>query len=301
MIYTLTLNPAIDYVVHVDDLKIGSIGRSHNEGIFIGGKGINVSMILREHGLDSAAMGFVAGFTGNAIEQGLAEKGIHSDFVHLRGGFSRINIKIRSREETDINGQGPEITAEDLERLFAKLDGMKDGDTLVMAGSIPGSLPQDIYERIMGRQSGKNIRFVVDAEGELLTKTLRFHPFLIKPNREELGEIFSADIKDTVQSAKYARKLQEAGARNVLVSMGGSGALLLDEDGKTHFMDACSGEVINTVGAGDSMVAGFIAGYEKTGDYAYALKLGSASGSATAFSEGLADKKKIEEILKIIR
>lgn len=298
MIYTLTLNPAIDYVVHVDDLRIGSIGRSHNEGIFIGGKGINVSMILREHGLDSSAMGFIAGFTGNAIEQGLKEKGIASDFVHLKSGFSRINIKIRGKKETDINGQGPEITEADLQLLFEKLDGMKSGDTLVMAGSIPGSLPQDIYERIMDRQSGKNIRFVVDAAGELLTKTIRFHPFLIKPNSDELGEIFSVQINDIPTAAKYARKLRDTGARNVLVSMGGSGALLLDEDGKTHFMEACRGKVINTVGAGDSMVAGFIAGYEKTGDYAYALKLGSASGSATAFSEGLASKKRIDEIFK---
>ena len=297
MIYTLTLNPAIDYVAHVDELTIGSIGRSHDESVFFGGKGINVSTILHEHGIPSVAMGFIAGFTGIAIEEGLSKKGIKSDFVHLKNGFSRINIKIRSKTETDINGEGPHIEDCDLKRLFAKMEVMQDGDTLVLAGSIPSSLPQNMYEMIMSSQSGKDIRFVVDATGELLMKTLAYHPFLIKPNNDELGEIFLVKISSPNEAVKYAAKMQEKGARNVLVSMGSDGAVLLDENGQKHYMPAYPGKVVNTVGAGDSMVAGFIAGYEQTGDFAYALKLGSASGSATAFSEGLANMESIKIIL----
>lgn len=297
MIYTMTLNPAIDYVAHVEELKIGSIGRSHDEKIFAGGKGINVSTVLHEHGIPTAAMGFIAGFTGTAIEEVLRQKNIQCDFVRLKNGFTRINIKLRTRDETDINGEGPHIESEDINRLYEKLSILKDEDTLVLAGSIPASLPQDMYEKIMGRLHGKDIRFVVDATGELLRNTLKYHPFLIKPNNDELGELFSAEITTPQDSLKYAAKLQEAGARNVLVSMGGDGAALLDENGKQHYLPAYSGKTVNTVGAGDSMVAGFLAGYEQTGDYEYALKLGSASGSATAFSEGLADIELIKRVL----
>ena len=297
MIYTLTLNPAIDYVVHVDEMKVGNILRSSNANIYFGGKGINVSAVLREHGVASVAMGFLAGFTGKAIEQGLAEKGIRSDFIYLDGGLTRINVKIRAHEETDINSPGPDIDEKALWLLFDRLSQLKDGDMLIFAGSIPPALPDNTYEKIMQGIGGKNIRFVVDATGELLVSSLKYRPFLIKPNAQELGEIFSQNITCSEDAFRYAAKLQESGARNVLVSMGADGAVLLDETGKRHYRKAYTGKVINTVGAGDSMVAGFIAGYEQTGDFSYALKLATASGSATAFSEGLADRKTIQALL----
>lgn len=297
MIYTLTLNPAIDYVVHVENLLLGNIQRSTAEHVFFGGKGINVSTILQEHGVPSVAMGFLSGFTGKAMEEHLTERGIATDFVYLQDGITRINVKIRAKEETDINGQGPAIEQSDLLRLYEKLDILQDGDTLVLAGSIPASLPQDIYEEIMKRLTGKQISFAVDATGELLLKTLPYHPFLVKPNAEELGELFSVTIDSPEDALHYAKKLQEKGAQNVLVSMGGDGAVLLDKTGKKHYRKAYSGKVVNTVGAGDSMVAGFLAGYAKTRDYAAALQIGSASGSATAFCEGLADIQAIKAIL----
>ncbi len=301
MIYTVTFNPAIDYVVHVSPFEIGNINRSDKETAFFGGKGINVSLILNELGLESTALGFIAGFTGKAIEQGIADKGIKSDFVHLNKGLTRINVKIRSNEETDINGMGPDIEKEEINKLFEKLESLKKGDTLVLAGSIPNSLPSDIYEKIMQRLFDKEIRFVVDATKDLLLNSLKYKPFLIKPNNDELGEIFSAEINTPEDSLKYAKKLQEMGAVNVLVSMGGKGAVLLDEFGDEYYMPAIEGKVVNTVGAGDSMVAGFIAGATKKSDYEYALKLGTAAGSATAFSEGLAEKPLIKRLLEEIQ
>ena len=297
MVYTVTFNPAIDYIVHTKELIPGATNRSDSEEIYFGGKGINVSIVLSELGVKSKALGFAAGFTGEAIEKGVAEKGIDAEFVHLNEGFSRINVKIKSGEETELNGQGPKITDEAIAELFAKLDGIQDGDTLVLAGSIPSSLPADIYERILERLSGKKIRAVVDATKDLLLNVLKYRPFLIKPNNFELGEIFGAEMNSTEDIVKYAGKLKEMGARNVLVSMAGDGAVLLDENGQTHVCGVCRGRVKNSVGAGDSMVAGFIAGCEK-GDYEYALKLGTASGGATAFSEGLAEKEKIFELLE---
>lgn len=297
MIYTVTFNPAVDYVVHTKKLTAGEVNRSESEEIYFGGKGINVSIVLSELGVKSKALGFVAGFTGDAIEKGVAEKNIDADFVHLKDGFSRINVKIKSDEETELNGQGPNITAEAVEELFAKLDEIKDGDTIVLAGSIPSSLPADIYERILERLKDRNIRAVVDATKDLLMNVLKYKPFLIKPNNFELGEIFGVEMKTTDDIITYAGKLREMGARNVLISMAGDGAVLLDENGKTHICGVCRGRVRNSVGAGDSMVAGFIAGCEK-GDYEYALKLGTASGGATAFSDGLADRKTIDELLK---
>lgn len=297
MVYTVTFNPAVDYIVHTKELIPGATNRSDSEEIYFGGKGINVSIVLSELGVKSKALGFAAGFTGEAIEKGVAEKGIDAEFVHLSEGFSRINVKIKSGEETELNGQGPKITDEAIAELFAKLDGIQDGDTLVLAGSIPSSLPADIYERILERLSGKKIRAVVDATKDLLLNVLKYRPFLIKPNNFELGEIFGAEMKSTEDIVKYAGKLKEMGARNVLVSMAGDGAVLLDENGQTHVCGVCRGRVKNSVGAGDSMVAGFIAGCEK-GDYEYALKLGTASGGATAFSEGLAEKEKIFELLE---
>lgn len=297
MVYTVTFNPAVDYIVHTKELIPGATNRSDSEEIYFGGKGINVSIVLSELGVKSKALGFAAGFTGEAIEKGVAEKGIDAEFVHLSEGFSRINVKIKSGEETELNGQGPKITDEAIAELFAKLDEIQDGDTLVLAGSIPSSLPADIYERILERLSGKKIRAVVDATKDLLLNVLKYRPFLIKPNNFELGEIFGAEMKSTEDIVKYAGKLKEMGARNVLVSMAGDGAVLLDENGQTHVCGVCRGRVKNSVGAGDSMVAGFIAGCEK-GDYEYALKLGTASGGATAFSEGLAEKEKIFELLE---
>lgn len=297
MVYTVTFNPAVDYIVHTKELRAGATNRSDSEEIYFGGKGINVSIVLSELGVKSKALGFVAGFTGAAIEQGVSEKGINADFVHLSGGFSRINVKIKSDEETELNGQGPKIPDEAVQQLFAKLDELQDGDTLVLAGSIPSSLPSDIYERILARLSGRKIRTVVDATKDLLVKVLKYQPFLIKPNNFELGEIFGVELHTADEIVKYAEKLHEMGARNVLVSMAGDGAVLLDETGKTHVCGVCRGTVKNSVGAGDSMVAGFIAGCEKAG-YEYALKLGTAAGGATAFSEGLATKEKINELLQ---
>lgn len=295
MVYTVTFNPAVDYIVHTNELKIGLTNRSEREEIYFGGKGINVSLVLKELGIKSRALGFVAGFTGAAIEKSLVERGIETDFVHLEKGFSRINVKIKSSEETELNGSGPEIPEKSLSELMEKLDKIEDGDTLVLAGSIPADLPGDIYEKILEKLSDRKIRAVVDATKDLLMNVLKYKPFLIKPNNHELGEIFGKELKTIDEIIEHAKKLKEMGARNVLVSMAGNGSVLLDENGKTHVCGVCKGQVKNSVGAGDSMVAGFIAGCEK--DYEYALKLGTASGGATAFSEGLAENKEIFELL----
>lgn len=297
MVYTVTFNPAIDYVVHIEEMTIGSVNRAKCEELYFGGKGINVSIVLNELGIKSKALGFVAGFTGAAIEDGVKEKGIETDFVHLKNGFSRINMKIKSDDETELNGRGPIIDDNALNELFCKLDGLKDGDTIVLAGSIPASMPIDIYEKILERLSGKNIKTVVDATKDLLLNVLKYKPFLIKPNNHELGEMFGVELKTNEEIAEYAQKLKDMGARNVLVSMAGDGALLIDENGKTHICGVCKGVVKNSVGAGDSMVAGFIAGLLQ-GDYEYALKLGTASGGATAFSDGLAKKDEIYRLLE---
>lgn len=297
MIYTVTLNPAIDYVVHTDEIVIGSVNRSKSEDIYFGGKGINVSIVLSELGMKSKALGFTAGFTGRAIEEGVGKKGIETDFVYLEDGFSRINVKIKSGEETELNGNGPDIPKEAVQLLFDKLDSLKDGDMLILSGSIPKSLPSDIYEKILKHIADKKIRTVVDASNELLLNVLKYEPFLIKPNHHELGEMFDTVVSTEDDVVKYAGKLKEMGAQNVLVSMAGNGAFLLDEDGNVHRCGACAGTVKNSVGAGDSMVAGFIAGLEQ-GDYEYALKLGTAAGGATAFSDGLAEKDNIFRLLK---
>ena len=297
MVYTVTFNPAIDYVVHTDELKTGSVNRSSGEELYVGGKGINVSLVLSELGIPSKTLGFVAGFTGDAIEKGAAKSGIETDFVHLKNGFSRINVKIKSDKETELNGQGPVIDEKALNELFSKLQQIKDGDTIVLAGSIPNTLPSDIYENILKQLSDRKIKAVVDATKELLMNVLKYKPFLIKPNNHELGEMFGVTLTTNEEIAEYAAKLKEMGARNVLVSMAGDGALLLDENGKTHICGVCKGTVKNSVGAGDSMVAGFIAG-SVNGDYEYALKLGTATGGATAFSDGLAKKEDIYRLLE---
>ena len=299
MVYTVTFNPAIDYVVHTAEMKLGATNRSEKEEMYFGGKGINVSIVLRELGIGSKALGFTAGFTGEAIEKGLSDAGIDTDFVRLENGNSRINVKIKSAEETELNGQGPDIDGKAIAALFEKLDGLKDGDTLILAGSIPSSLPSDIYQRILERLSGKKIKTVVDATKELLLNVLKYKPYLVKPNNHELGEMFGVTLKTDEEIEAYARKLRDMGAVNVLISMAGDGAMLIDEYGKMHRCGVCRGTVKNSVGAGDSMVAGFIAG-SLGGDYEYALKLGTAAGGATAFSDGLAAREKINELLKTL-
>lgn len=296
MIYTVTLSPSIDYIVRMSSMRSNTTNRTDSEEFYFGGKGINVSQVLAELDLDSTAFGFLAGFTGEAIEKGLRNNRIHTDFIHLDEGFTRINIKIKAGGETEINGQGPDIPDSALEQLMQKLDQIKDGDTLVLAGSIPKTCPDDIYERMLERVKDKKIMIAVDATRQLLVNSLSKHPFLIKPNRLELSEIFHAEVETAADVEKYAGKLQEMGARNVIVSLGRKGAFLLDETGATHTCGVLKQPVINTVGAGDSMVAGFMAGYLKTGDYGYALKLGSACGNATSFLPGLATRAKIDEV-----
>ncbi|MEE3492395.1 1-phosphofructokinase [Ruminococcus sp.] len=296
MIYTVTLSPSIDYIVRMSNMRSNTTNRTDSEEFYFGGKGINVSQVLAELDLDSTAFGFIAGFTGEAIEKGLRNNRIRTDFIHLNEGFTRINIKIKAGGETEINGQGPDIPEAALQQLMQKLDHIKDGDTLVLAGSIPKTCPDDIYERMLERVKDKKIMIAVDATRKLLVNSLSMHPFLIKPNRLELSEIFHKEVETEDDVKKYAGKLQEMGARNVIVSLGRKGAFLLDETGATHSCGVLKQPVINTVGAGDSMVAGFIAGYLKTGDYGYALKLGSACGNATSFLPGLATRAKIDEV-----
>ena len=298
MIYTVTLNPSIDYIVRLDKLVTGITNRTTEEEYYYGGKGINVSLVLAELDLDSTAYGFVAGFTGKAIENGIRNDHIITDFIKLKEGISRINVKIKAGEETEINCQGPHIDERELERLLQKIDRIASDDTLILAGSIPKTMPDDVYERMMERIRFKNVRIVVDATKKLLVNSLKYKPFLIKPNRQELSEIFGVEVKTEEDIVHYAKELQKMGALNVLISLGGDGAMLIDEEGNKHKAGVLKEKVLNTVGSGDSMVAGFVAGYEKTGDYAYALKLGSVCGNATAFLPGLATKEKINELLE---
>ena len=297
MIYTVTLNPSIDYVVRLESLVTGITNRTTSEEYYFGGKGINVSWVLAELDLESTAFGFVAGFTGDAIEKGIRNDKIITDFIKLEKGISRINVKIKADDETEINCQGPHIDESELERLLNKVDRIKDGDTIVIAGNVPNTMPDDVYERILERIKGKKVRIVVDATKKLLLNSLKYKPFLIKPNRQELSEIFETEISTETDIEKYAKELQKMGAQNVLISLGGDGAMLIDEFGEKHKQGVLKEKVINTVGSGDSMVAGFIAGYEKEHSYPYALKLGSACGNATAFLSGLATKEKINELL----
>lgn len=298
MIYTVTLNPSIDYVIRLDSLVTGITNRTTSEEYYFGGKGINVSCVLAELDIESTAFGFVAGFTGDAIEKGIRNDKIITDFIRLEKGISRINVKIKANDETEINCQGPHIEESELLRLLNKVDRIKDGDTLVIAGNVPNTMPDDVYERILERIKGKKVRIVVDATKKLLLNSLKYKPFLIKPNRQELSEIFETEISTEADIEKYAKELQKMGAQNVLISLGGDGAMLIDEFGEKHKQGVQKEKVVNTVGSGDSMVAGFIAGYEKEHSYPYALKLGSACGNATAFLSGLATREKINELLK---
>lgn len=297
MIYTVTFNPAIDYIVHTDEMETGGVIRSSREEIYIGGKGLNVSQVLKELGKESEAFGFVAGFTGEAIERGMKDYGIAADFVHLEEGFSRINVKVKAEQETEINGHGPEIPEEKIEELFGKLKKLQDGDTIVLAGSIPASLPQDMYERILDYLKDKKVRAVVDATKDLLLNVLKYKPFLIKPNNFELGEMFRVTLHTEEDIVTYAKKLKDMGAVNVLVSMAGDGAILVTKDGKVYETMPPKGKVVNSVGAGDSMVAGFITGYLNTKDMEKAFRLGVAAGSASAFCSWLATRDEIVALL----
>lgn len=300
MIYTVTLNPSIDYTVRLDSFIPGITNRTICEEYHIGGKGINVSCILSELGIKNKAIGFTAGFTGKAIEDDLRLKGIEADFIRLKDGISRINIKLKAKEESEINCQGPSISEEEFETLLKKTDMIEDGDTIVIAGSIPNTLPSNSYEKILKRLKGHDVRIVIDAAKNLLTDSLKYRPFLIKPNKQELSEIFNADIKNNSDIEKYVCELKRMGARNVIVSLGSGGAVLFDETGHKYRSGVINKKVISTVGSGDSMVAGFIAGYEQTHDYSHAFMLGTACGNATAFSNGLATKEKINEILNLL-
>ncbi len=297
MIATVTFNPALDYIVRVDDMQLGSINRATYERVLPGGKGINVSIVLGNLGHESRALGFVAGFTGDELIRLCREAGVSCDFVRVAEGMTRINVKVKAHEETELNGQGPAITAGDVDELLAKLDTLTEGDTLVISGSVPTVLPHDMYERIMTRLDGRGVRVVVDAERDLLTRVLPLHPFLVKPNNHELGDIFNVTLKTRDEVIPYAKKLQEMGAANVLVSMAGEGGVLVAETGEVFQSPAAKGTVVNSVGAGDSSVAGFIAGLMETGSYEQAFHMALATGSASAFSEELATRPEVEALL----
>lgn len=301
MIYTLTFNPALDYIMTVPSCKWGEVNRTAKEKIMAGGKGINVSIVLNNMEVENTAIGFIAGFTGGEIENTLNKMGCNTDFIKLDNGFSRINVKIKSDKETEINGQGPDISDEAVQQLYKKFDMMHDGDTLVMAGSIPSSLPDSIYCEIMDYLKEKQLNIVVDATRDLLVNVLKYKPFLIKPNNHEIGEIFGVEISTRKQAIPYAKKMQEMGARNVLVSMAGEGAVFVGENGEEYESEAPKGKLVNSTGAGDSMVAGFLAGYKEKQDFMHAFKMGLSAGSASAFSEELATKEEVFNVYKTIK
>ena len=298
MIYTITFNPSLDYVVTLTQLQAGAINRTREEKIFPGGKGINVSWVLQNLGVPTRILGFKAGFTGDEIQRLVEERGIPCSFLTIEKGFSRINVKIRAEEETALNGKGPEVTARDLDRLRAQLEGLTDGDMLVLSGSGPSGCAPSLYGELAAAMTQRDIPCVVDATGKLLGEALGAHPFLVKPNGEELEELLGRELPTEEDLVQGARELQQQGARNVLISLGGQGALLVDENGKTSRRQAPQGTMVNTVGAGDSMVAGFLAGYLQHKDYGEALHWGICAGSATAFTMHLAERESIEELIK---
>ena len=296
MVYTVTFNPSLDYIVDVEDFRLGMTNRTCSEQMMAGGKGINVSIVLQNLGIENSALGFIAGFTGEEIHRQVAEMGIRAQFISIPEGISRINLKLRSIDGTEINGMGPSIGRAQLDALYEKLDTLTDKDTLVLAGSIPASMPSSIYCDIMERLYAKGVTFVVDATKQLLLNVLRYRPFLIKPNNHELGELFGVTLSTREAVIPYARKLQEQGARNVLISMAGQGAVLVAEDGSVHLTPAPKGTLVNAVGAGDSMVAGFLAGWQERHDYGHAFRMGVAAGSASAFSRYLATREEVERV-----
>ena len=296
MIYTVTFNPSLDYIVSVKDFKLGLTNRTDSELMLPGGKGINVSIVLKNWGIDNTALGFVAGFTGEEVVKRLEKFGVKNGFLEIPEGFTRINVKLKSIDGTEINGQGPSISEEKIEQLMTRLDEMGEGDVLFLSGSIPASMPDDTYQKIMERLKGKGVLISVDATQELLLKVLPYHPFLIKPNNHELGEIFGVELKTRESVVPYGKKLQEMGAENVLVSMAGEGAVLIASDGQVYDAPAPKGILKNGVGAGDSMVAGFMAGWLERKEYQHAFYMGVAAGSASAFSEQLAVKEEIDQV-----
>lgn len=300
MIYTVTFNPSLDYIVGVNDFQLGLTNRTVSELLLPGGKGINVSIVLRNLGRESTALGFIAGFTGDEVARRLEAMGVKNGFIKVEDGFTRINLKLKSIDGTEINGQGPAIPQGKVQELMERLNGLGQGDTLFLSGSIPASMPDDAYQKIMERLEGKGVRIAVDATRELLMNVLPYHPFLIKPNNHELGEIFGVKLKAREEVVPYGKKLQEKGAQNVLISMAGEGAVLVAADGKVYEAPAPKGKLANGVGAGDSMVAGFMAGYMEKPDYQYAFRMGLAAGSASAFSENLATKQEIEAVYQQI-
>ena len=297
MIFTVTFNPSLDYIVRVDEMRLGTINRTNYEQLLPGGKGINVSIVLGNLGHPSRALGFSAGVTGVALENLLADTGVDADLVHVKAGFTRINAKVKAVEETEINGQGPRIAPEDVDALFSKLDVLGQDDTLVISGSVPNTLPSDMYEQVMERLTGRGVRIVVDAERDLLTRVLPYRPFLVKPNNHELGDIFGVTLKTRDEVVPYALRMQEMGAQNVLVSMAGEGGVLVAADGQVYQSPAAKGTVVNSVGAGDSCVAGFLAGLMETGSYQTAFQMGLAAGSASAFSDHLATRPEVEDLM----
>lgn len=297
MIFTVTFNPSLDYIVRVDEMRLGTINRTNYEQLLPGGKGINVSIVLGNLGHPSRALGFSAGVTGVALEKLLADAGVDADLVHVKEGFTRINAKVKAVEETELNGQGPRIAPEDVDALFSKLDVLGQDDTLVISGSVPNTLPSDMYEQVMERLVGHGVRIVVDAERDLLTRVLPYRPFLVKPNNHELGDIFGVTLKTRDEVVPYARRMQEMGAQNVLVSMAGEGGVLVAADGRVYQSPAAKGTVVNSVGAGDSCVAGFLAGLMETGSYQTAFRMGLAAGSASAFSDHLATRPEVEDLM----
>ena len=296
MIYTVTFNPSLDYIVSVPNFELGKTNRTVYEQMLAGGKGINVTTVLRNLGIDSTALGFVAGFTGDELIRRMNEMGLKNDFIRIGNGFSRINLKLKDVDGTEINGMGPVIDQAGQDALMAKLNTLKEGDTLVLAGSIPESMPGTIYSNILEALQGRGIRFVVDATKDLLLNVLQYHPFLIKPNHHEIGEIFGVKLETRESVVPYAKKLREMGAANVLVSMSGMGAVLLDENGDVHALPAPKGQLVNAVGVGDSMVAGFLTGWEEEHDYEHAFRMGVATGSASAFSDLLATREEVMDV-----
>lgn len=301
MIYTITFNPALDYIVKMEEFNLGHVNRSGNEFVYAGGKGINVSIVLNNLGVKSKALGFIAGFTGDEIERRVRDFGCDTEFIKLSSGMSRINVKIKADVESEINGGGPDISEEALNNLYSQLDKLAEGDILVLAGSVPKTMPTDVYERIMERLQEKNVKFIVDTTGESLLKVLKYNPFLIKPNHYELGDLFGVKLNNKEEVIEYAKKLKNMGAQNVIISMAGDGAVLIDSNGDVTTSNVPKGIVKNSVGAGDSMVAGFIAGYLNSEKVEEGFKLGVATGSASAFSEGLATKDYVYELLEQVK
>lgn len=300
MIYTVTFNPSIDYIVSTENFSLGKTNRTTEEQILPGGKGINVSTVLTNLGIPNVALGFIAGFTGNEIQRLCADRNMVCDFITLSNGHNRINMKLKNYEGTEINGAGPEISDSEFNILLSKLEKLTDGDILILAGSIPVSLPCNIYQTLMKNLASKNIEIVVDASKDLLLKCLPYQPFLIKPNKHELEEIFDITIRDKTDAIRYARQLQRFGARNVIVSLSGEGAVFVSEEGEDFSLEVPAGTLVNAVGAGDSMIAGFLAGLKLTSDYYQAFRMAVAAGSASAYSNELASKKEIEQLLSQI-